>query len=288
MASYGGDPAFATSASGPATLTVVPEPSTVTLTSSLNPSTVGSQVTFTATASAPGIGIPLSGTFTFSDGSTQLGQPVQSANGSATYSTNALALGTHPIIVIYSGNSSVLGRGTPLLNQTVNAYSGDFTLNVSPGAANLYTGESAQFTITATPQSGFNLPLAVSCPGLPVTVTCSFAPASLASGQTQTMLVLQTAAPVPVASASRIQGGAAMLAAFFGLLYIPRRFRRARWISLVLLAIVATCSSCSNPQPLTGGTLAGTYQIVVTAQTSGAGPQLSRSTTISLTVKSLF
>jgi hypothetical protein len=72
------------------------------------------------------------------------------------------------------------------------------------------------------------------------------------------------------------------------LLYVPRRFRRALSISSIFLAIFAICSGCSSPGSLTVGTPPGTYQITVIAQTSAAGPQLSHSITINLTVKSLF
>jgi hypothetical protein len=285
---YSGNPAFSGSASGAATLTVVPEPSTVSVTSSLNPSTFGSNVTFTATASSQGTGIPLSGTFTFFDGSTQLGPPVQGSNGSATFTTSSLAIGTHPITAVYSGNRSVLGSTSPILSQIVVAYTGDFTLTVKPGAANIYTGQSAKFTLLATPQNGFNLPLTISCSGLPDNTVCTFTPASLPSGQSESTLVVETSAPAPAASARAISGGAAVLAAIFGCLYIPRRFRRMFWISSVLLAVVATCSGCGNPKSIAGGTPPGAYQITVTAQTSIAGPQLSHSATINLTVKSLF
>lgn len=285
---YNGNQAFAGSASASATLTVIPEPSTVTLISSLNPSILGSAVTFTAKAASQGTGIPLTGSFTFFDGSTQMGQSVQAANGSATFSTNSLALGTHGITAVYSGNASVRGSTSPILSQTVVAYTGDFTLSAKPDAADVYTGEAAKFTLVAAPENGFDLPLTTSCSGLPPNTTWAFTPASLAGGQHQSTLVLKTSAPAQATSARGISGGVGVFAAIFGLLYIPRRFRRAFWISSVLLAILATCSGCSDSKSLTGGTPPGTYQITVTAQTSTSGPQLSHSITIHLKVKSLF
>ena len=142
--------------------------------------------------------------------------------------------------------------------------------------------------MTAAPLNGFNLPLALACSGLPANTTCAFSPASLSSSQNQSMLVVQTAAPAPVNSASRISGGAALLAALFGFLFVPRRFRRAAWISSILLAILASCPGCGGPAPITGGTQPGTYKVTVTAKTTAAGPQLSHSTTINLTVNSFF
>ncbi len=87
-----------------------------TITSSLNPSLYGQNVTFTAsfgvTATAPTVKAP--GTINFYDGSNLLasvqgtGVPV-----SASFSTSALSVGTHTI-------SAVLGPATASLNQVVN------------------------------------------------------------------------------------------------------------------------------------------------------------------------
>jgi hypothetical protein len=295
VANYSGDTAFFPSGSPAQTLTVIPEPSTVTLASSLNPSVLGSAVTFTATASAPGMGTPLNGTFTSYDGITQLGPPVQSTTGTATFATSTLAVGTHPITVAYSGNASVEASTSAVLQQVVKAYQGDFTLTATPSSASLYTGAAAKFTVTAAPQNGFNLPLALSCSNLPAYTTCTFTPVTLPTanqdGSYSSTLVIQTSAPEKAASAKNLAGGATALASLFALLFIPRRLRhkiRGAWFAIALLAALASLSACGGNGTLTGGTPIGTHSITITASTTVVEPQLSHTAPLTLTVKSLF
>lgn len=287
-ASYSGDTAFFPSGSAASTLTVTPEPSTVTLTSSKNPSVFGDSVTFTATATAPGYATPVAGLWEFYDGTTQLG----GVNGSGTFTTSTLAVGPHPITAVFLGNGSVTSGISPVLNQVVLAYQGDFTLTATPSSASLYTGAAAKFTVTATPQNGFNLPLALACSGLPAYTTCTFTPATIQNGSYSSTLVVQTSAPAKSASAKNLTTGATALATLFGLLLIPRRLRRnwmrGAWFAIALLAALANLSACGGNGTLTGGTPAGTYPITITASTTVVEPQLSHTTPITLTVKSLF
>jgi len=85
----------------------------ISLTSSANPSTYGSSVTFTASiTNASG------GTVTFNDGSTGL-STINVSGGSASYPTAALKAGTHSITAVY--NSPGLPSITsPAVSQTVN------------------------------------------------------------------------------------------------------------------------------------------------------------------------
>jgi Concanavalin A-like lectin/glucanases superfamily/Bacterial Ig-like domain (group 3) len=118
---YGGDAHFTGSTSVALTQTVNKALAAVALTSSLNPSTHGTAVTFTATVSAiaPGAGIP-SGTVAFKDGATTLIAVALNASGVATFTTSSLAVGTHSITASYSGDGNFHGAGSAALAQTVN------------------------------------------------------------------------------------------------------------------------------------------------------------------------
>src|ERR1039458_10509212 len=88
---------------------------TTTVKSSLNPSTYGSTVTFTATVTPSAA----TGTVTFKDGSTTLGTGTISS-GTATYSTSKLAVGSHLITASYGGNTVYNSSISPTLTQGVN------------------------------------------------------------------------------------------------------------------------------------------------------------------------
>lgn len=101
-----------------ASFTVTSESTTTTLRSSVNPSTLGQRVTFTATISPvePGNGTP-TGTVTFSiDGVSQ--PPLALSDNHVTMTTNILTKGSHQIVAKYSGDSS-FNSSTDTITQTV-------------------------------------------------------------------------------------------------------------------------------------------------------------------------
>lgn len=118
---YNGDATFASSTSPVVTQVVRGIPkvaSSTTLTSSANPSTAGTDVTFTATV-AGSSGTP-KGTVTFKDGTTTLGTTALKA-GVATFTTDALAVGSHAITAHYNGSTSYAASTSAVLTQEVKA-----------------------------------------------------------------------------------------------------------------------------------------------------------------------
>ncbi|WP_213804807.1 Ig-like domain repeat protein [Granulicella sp. dw_53] len=95
------------------------DPTTVTVTSSLNPSGVGQAVTFTAHITTTGTAA-VTGTVQFFDGPTAISAvlPVD-VSASATVTTSALTRGTHPITAVYSGDASNANSTSDKLNQLV-------------------------------------------------------------------------------------------------------------------------------------------------------------------------
>jgi uncharacterized protein len=82
----------------------VPYPSSVAISSSLNPSYYHQDVTFTATVTSESSLTP-TGTVTFYDGSTALAAETLSS-GSASYTTSALSVGSHTITAAYEGDTA--------------------------------------------------------------------------------------------------------------------------------------------------------------------------------------
>ena len=92
-----------------------PVSSSITLTSSLNPSTGGHAVTFTANVT----GLNPTGTVTFLDSASTIGV-ASLTNGSATLATTALTAGSHSISASYSGDVGNLASTSSMLVQTIN------------------------------------------------------------------------------------------------------------------------------------------------------------------------
>jgi len=113
-AAYLGDAVYAPSTSPAIGETVNKASASVTLRSSLNPSTVGKTITFTAQVS-PGAS---TGSVSFYDGANLLGSAML-AGGSASFSTSSLARGTHSIKAVYGGDSNVDGATSAILSETV-------------------------------------------------------------------------------------------------------------------------------------------------------------------------
>jgi hypothetical protein len=111
-AQYSGDGVYlASTSSVPAAQAVsslTQTATTLTLASSLNPSTNGDSVTFTATVHTNfgvDVAVGAGGTVVFKDGAVTLGSR-GALNGVASFSTTALAAGAHALTAEYSGNAT--------------------------------------------------------------------------------------------------------------------------------------------------------------------------------------
>ena len=101
---YSGDPNFGATNSAAVQQKVLKAGTSVTVTSSKDPSHFGDLVTFTASIAGQYGGTP-SGTVTFKDGTTVLGT-VTLSGGSAQYSTSSLTKGLHRVVGFYSGDTN--------------------------------------------------------------------------------------------------------------------------------------------------------------------------------------
>jgi MYXO-CTERM domain-containing protein len=145
----GGGCAFPASASAAFAQTVNKSSTTTAVASSVNPTITGGSTTFTATvtATAPGAGTR-TGTAAFKDGATVLGTVAINAAGVATFSTSALAVGTHTITVDYSGDANFAVSTSPAVNQVVNQDGASVAVASSVNPSTY--GTSTTFTATVT------------------------------------------------------------------------------------------------------------------------------------------
>ena len=155
---YAGNSFFGGSTSRALTQSVNTAATTTILTSSQNPSTLGQPVTFTATVSPPsGTGVP-AGSVTFKDGGTTLGTHLLNS-GQATFTTSALAAGSHSMTAVYPGNGNFTGSISPVLTQAVNLIATSTSVGTSLNPSNY--GQSVTFTATVTQSSGTVTPTGI-------------------------------------------------------------------------------------------------------------------------------
>ena len=151
-ATYSGDTNFAASI-GTATQVVSGYASTTVLTATPDPSYVGHPVTLTAVVTEVGTAYSNrpTGTVTFYDGATQLGQSTLGFNGgssNATYITTSLASGTHTLSAVYSGDVAYYASTSAPVTQVVNLYGSATTLTAAPNPAG--TGQAVTLTAAVT------------------------------------------------------------------------------------------------------------------------------------------
>jgi Bacterial Ig-like domain (group 3)/FG-GAP-like repeat len=130
--------------SPPTTVTVAKATVVITLASSANPSAPGQAVTFLATLPAGA-----TGSVTFLDGATVLGVGTINAAGTASFTTSALAIGSHPITASYAGDTSNSAATSAVLTQVVGKIPTVTTIVVSAPAQLLHTGVTFTANVTA-------------------------------------------------------------------------------------------------------------------------------------------
>ncbi len=275
--------------------TILPAPLTTStvLASSVNPSTIGQNVTFSAAVAATGSspGIP-SGSVTFTIDGAAAGVVPLTGNGTANFSTGTLSLGSHAIIATYSGTAA--GTGTSFSASTSSTLTEvvaaappapSFTMTVTPAAISVPVGNSASVLVTVMPVGGFNQAVVLTCDALAREVTCDFSADTIANGNGTSTLRVTAAAPYDCNSSTPyfIASGSGSwlgLAAGAGLLVLlRRRCRLAKRLVLSLaLWVLPTLTGCGHCTDL--GVYPGTYSFKVTATT----PTLTVTQTVKMVV----
>ncbi|MEP7096628.1 MAG: Ig-like domain repeat protein [Dokdonella sp.] len=179
---YSGDGNNAGSTSGVLMQTVNTAPTTTALGSSINPSTLGQSVTFTATVT----GMTATGTVQFQDGAGSIAgcdAVALSGGGQAQCATAVLAGGWHNVTAVYSGDGNNAGSASSILMQTINVAS---TTTVLMSAANPSpAGQNITLSVTVSGQSPGGMALFKD--GANPIAGCESVP--LVSGQAQCTLV---------------------------------------------------------------------------------------------------
>jgi len=289
-ASYSGDSNYASSTSSAVAVSVLAA-TTLGLTASATNPVSGTNVTFTATLTTTGsLSVP-TGQVTYSDGATTIGTSAFLDSSVTTFQISTLTVGPHTITAQYAGDAVHAAATSSAVVVTVGTVPPDYQVSVPNGSATIAAGQSATYTISITPQGGFNGTVSFGCSGLPAASSCGFNPPALTPNGSATSTTLTLSTTARTVALAQPFGGATLAAiasfGFVGIVLLGSGRRRKRTVRVVCgtmaalaLTLAISCGGGSKPQTFTG-TPAGTYSVTVSA-TSGA---TTHSSVITLTVQ---
>lgn len=249
---YSGDTHFANGTSNPVVVTVTRADTTISLTANPNPGNLGQNISLVATASLQVSATNPSGSVTFKDGSSVLGNVALSADGSAALNVSTLSAGAHTLVAVYGGSTNFSPSTSNTINEVINGPALDFTLAAkNPTSQTISLGQSATYEFTIAPVNG-SYPGAVSfsVSGAPSGSSYTISPPTLAANSGAQILTLKidTASPANVARVEKDhsrQLSGRMLPLSLGLLVLPfaglvRRRTRAYFWTLAMVGLVMT------------------------------------------------
>ena len=146
------DPMAASSTATAVTVTVVAPATTTTVSTSAAASLYGQPITVTASVTSA-YGTPSSGSVTFWDGATSLGNAALGSGAAASVTVSSLAVGTHELSASYSGDGGSFPASTSLAGGAVTTVGGS-------GSTVTSAGDNGPATLAA-----LNTPVAVAVDG---------------------------------------------------------------------------------------------------------------------------
>jgi hypothetical protein len=224
----------------------------------------------------------------FVDGDTVIGTARVNATGVATFTTSALAAGTHSLAASYAGDDIFAGSASARVSTTIAAR--DFSLGAAPQAATVTAGQSAPFNITITPAGGFSDPVTLSCAPI-AGITCNFGQPTITPNGAMVATTLTVTTSSNFLHAGGMAGnGTGWFLTGLGLIGVlvslwkrevqPLNAIRGLAASMAVVILLAftlmSCGYSANSQ-----TYRGTATVPVTAQSGG----IIHTTTISITVQ---
>lgn len=220
-------------------------------------------------------------------------------NGSSDPDGDAITLTQTPAQPYHVGITSVIltvvdtKGATTQATASVTVINPGFTLASTLPSVSTTAGGSATEHIRLTPSPGISGAVTLACSHLPDKSACSFVPSTLASGNTQTDVVVTITTTASTAAAIAHPGRFyAIWLPFTGLglvgiaFMIPgKRRKTATTLTLLVLGVSMFTVGCGGntsktQAPTYNGTPKGTYQVTVTATSSN----LTQATTFALTV----
>jgi sugar lactone lactonase YvrE len=284
----------------PASLSIAQAPTLTALSASTSSPSLGLPLTLTMQSASTTSGVP-TGSIVLLDGSTTLSSTPLAA-GSAAFTTSSLALGTHSLSAVYSGDANFLPSTSAIASVVVGA-APDFSMAAAGATTqSVVAGSAATFSFSvANTGAALASPITLAVQGVPLGATASFSPSSLPPGVSTTSFTLTIQTPLagmdrrrtPAPKSPNLPGSglpAVLLLPAIG--YARRSLRKRPGILrpaplLVLAAfsvLMATgCGDRVNTAP--EDVNAKTYTLTVTGTaTSPAGTALQHTVSVTLEV----
>ena len=275
----------------PATLTITLAGTTTTVIPALVQTNVNTSLVVTATVVPATSGSP-TGTVTFYDGVTSLGNATVAAGVPTSITVTAFTGGIHHLTAVYAGDTSYSTSTSPQVNVTV----GDYSITGAP--ITVKQGSAGTTTITLTPTFGYIGSPAPACSNLPLGTTCIFVPATFVSNGSNTpstvVLTLTTTPPRAITSTTAGLAGSGdgvatkiwltLSVVGFVVVLLPGRERRKRITRLLMLLMavaalgISGCGGLSAANP--NATPLGTTNIIISLPGSDTAHQLSLPVTV--------
>jgi hypothetical protein len=232
-----------------------------------------------AVASAP----VTSGTISFQDGSTALGQAALDGTGTATLTVNTLALGQHTISASFLATPQYTASSPLTASLTIYANDPDLALLLSAASVTVTSGAtSSPLNLQVTSKWGLAGPVVFTCAGLPKGASCNFAPSqvTLTAGSSATTSLTVTSTKQAAELRSSLGVFAAVILPL-QLLWWRRKGSAIRFLcAMLMVGALGLLSGCAGrtAAPVTQPT-ANTVLVTATAG------NISRSVPINLTVQ---
>ncbi|MGB0013599.1 MAG: endo-1,3-alpha-glucanase family glycosylhydrolase [Candidatus Sulfotelmatobacter sp.] len=171
------------------------------------------------------------------------------------------------------------------------------SFSASPASLTISAGTTGSLTVTAKPQSGsFNNSIALSCSGMPSTMSCSFSPASITPGSgmaTSVVTISSKAAtgtnPLPPRNPTRLYGSLLLSFGIVGFGFLEKGAGKRGTQGIALCAVIAlgmlgaSCGSARNVGSESAVSAATPVHYSVTIHGNSNASQLS--TTINVIVQ---
>jgi trimeric autotransporter adhesin len=280
--------------------TAPPSPAATTTTLTVSPTAPvsGEAVTLTATVAPVPTG-GSTGTVSFYDGTTLLGTSSVNSSGIATFSAQSLAVGSHSLTAVYSGNSTSATSTSSAVTITItSAVAAQFNVTAPTAAVSATPGTPLNITIGVPPIGNFTSQVTMSASGLPAGATATFNPPVVTPGSTGATTVMTVtfakiaastpapAQPAPLAPLALLAISALGLTAMLLTQKLATRLPRpltAAFATAALLIASISVGGCNGGFAGFSPTTPAAQTVVVTV--TGTSGSIRHSTTVTINVQ---